>query len=64
MNPLLDVMSPKARKWVYAVLSLAMLVVGVWQLADGNWTVFLVQLVGSLTHAMANANTNPQDPQP
>lgn len=64
MNPLLDIMSPKARKITYGVLSLVGLVFFAWQAADGDWKTAATSLLGSAITALAHANTNPEDPQP
>ena len=51
MNPLSDILPPKVRKYVYAILSLAALVWGVWQVSNGD----VAQFIGGLTVALVNA---------
>lgn len=56
MNPLSDVLPPRVRAYLYAVLVLAGLVLGAWQAAEGNVMTFAVALVLSLTSALAGSN--------
>ena len=63
MQFLVDVIPPKARRYVYGVLALVGLVYTTWQAAGGNWRAALASLVGSAVTALAHANTNqaPED---
>lgn len=63
MNPLSDVLPPRVRAYLYAVLVLAGLVLGAWQAAEGNVMTFAVALVLSLTSALAGSNVpaSPED---
>lgn len=54
-----DIIPPRYRRAVYALVSLAGLVFAAWQASDGNWTVFAGSLITSLTTALAAGNTNP-----
>ena len=56
-NPLYDVIPAKARKYVYAVLSLAAIIFAAYQLADGDWLKFTGALIVALTGATAASNT-------
>lgn len=60
---LIDLIPAKARKYVYAILTVGVLLYGVWQAADGNWGQFIVSLVTSAVGTLATANTNvdPED---
>lgn len=58
MNYLVDLMPAKYRKYLYAVLSAAVAVYGIWQAVEGDWTQFTVSLVTTLTGVLATANTN------
>jgi hypothetical protein len=59
MNPLTDVIPAKARKYVYAALSLASLGLAGYQATQGDWLEFAVFVVGSLTGATAASNVHP-----
>ena len=62
MNYLVDLIPAKYRKYLYAVLSAAVTVYGIWQAVEGDWTQFSVSLVTALTGVLATANTNaPED---
>lgn len=56
MNPLYEVMPAKARKYVYALLSLAALVFAVYQASDGDWALLVGGLITALTTATAASN--------
>lgn len=63
VNPLVDIMSPKARRISYGIVALLLLVMTAWQTADGNWLAALTSLVGTAYTALAHANTDTtQDP--
>lgn len=55
-NPLTDILPPRVRLYVYAVLFLAFLGVSAWQASDGNWVNFVVALVTALGHGTAASN--------
>lgn len=61
-NPLTDVLPTKARKYVYAVLALAALVLAAYQATEGDWVAFAVALIGALTGATAASNVTPVVP--
>lgn len=58
MNFLIDVIPPKARRYVYGVLSLLALAYASWEAAGGDWRTALTSLVGAAVTALAHANTN------
>jgi hypothetical protein len=60
-NPLTDVVPARARKYVYAVLSLAALALAGYQATNGDWVQFVVYLVGALTGATAASNVAAKD---
>lgn len=57
-NPLTDVLSPKARRVLYAVLFVLALGFSAWQAANGDWVAFTSGLVTALFGATAASNTN------
>lgn len=57
---LIDFIPAKQRKIVYAVLTVAVTLYGVWQGFDGDWGQFAVSVVTALVTALATANTNVQ----
>lgn len=63
MNMLIDIIPPKARRYVYGVLALVALVFGAVQAAGGDWKAALTALVTSAVTSLAHANTNepPED---
>jgi glucose dehydrogenase len=63
MNPLLDIVSPRARKYFYAAVALLSLADAVWELAQHNWAAVLPAVVSIASGSLAHANTNPVDPQ-
>lgn len=61
-NPLTDVIPAQARKYVYALLALAALVLAGYQATQGDWLAFAVYLVGALTGGTAASNVStPQE---
>jgi len=62
-NPLTDVIPTRARKYVYALLSLAALVLAGYQATNGDWTQFAIYIVGALTGATAASNIQSRDTQ-
>ncbi len=63
-NPLTDVLPPKVRQYVYAVLSLAALVWGVWEASNGDWKQFVGGLIVALTSATAASNVPAKPAEP
>lgn len=61
MNPLTDVIPPRARKYVYAAVSLAALCLAGWEASQGEWTAFAAYIIGGLSSAMASSNTDAYD---
>lgn len=61
MNPLTDVLPPKVRRYVYAVVTLAALVWSAWQFSGGDWQEFVGGLIAALVTATAASNTTPQE---
>lgn len=57
MNPLTDVLPPKVRKYVYAVLALAALSLAAYKASEGDWLEFAGLLLGSLGFSTASSNT-------
>lgn len=55
-NPLVDVVPAKARKYVYAALSLAALGWSLYQASDGDWKQLVGGLIVALTGATAASN--------
>lgn len=58
-NPLTDVLPPQARKYVYALLALAAIVLAAWQASGGDWLVFAGLVLGALGFTTAASNTSP-----
>lgn len=56
MNPLTDLLPPKARRYVYAGAAFASAVYGVWQAVDGDWHQFAASLLASVVSALAGSN--------
>lgn len=59
MNILTDVLPPQVRKYVYAALALAAIVLGVYQASDGDWLLFAANLLGALGFGTAASNVRP-----
>jgi hypothetical protein len=57
VNPLTAI-PPKARLYVYALLTLAALGLSAYKAAEGDWTEFAVLLLGSLGFGTAASNTD------
>jgi len=57
-NPLTDIIPAAARKYVYAVVTLAALALAAWQASDGNLETFIGSLVTALVTALAASNTS------
>lgn len=58
MKPLIDIIPAKVRKYVYAVLSFAVAVYGIWEASQGDWRAFTVAVVTAAVGIMATANTD------
>lgn len=56
-NPLTDVLPPRIRKGLYAILFVVALLLAAWQAAEGDWFKALGLAVTSLLGAMATSNT-------
>lgn len=56
-NPLNDIVPAPYRKTVYALLSLAALVFGIYQATEGDWGLFVASVLTSLTTGTAASNT-------
>lgn len=57
-NPLVNLMTPKARAVCYAVLFVASLVFSLFQAADGDWLLFAGSLITSFLGLVATANAS------
>lgn len=60
MNPgkiLEDIIPARARKIIYLILALILLGFGAWQVAEGDWGVFIFSLVTALVNLLAASNT-------
>lgn len=57
-NPLENIVPAPYRKTVYAVLSLAALIFGIYQATEGDWGLFVASVLTSLTTGTAASNTN------
>jgi len=63
MQFLVDIIPPKARRYVYGGLSLVGLIYATWQAAGGDIRATIAALVGSAVTALAHANTNSAPPE-
>lgn len=54
-----DLIPAKHRRRVYALVTLAAAVFGIYQASDGDWTTFVASVLTALTTGMATANTVP-----
>lgn len=61
MNPLNQVLPPKVRLYVYAVVFVAGLIVTAVQAAEGDWFEAVAFLIGSLSGALAGSNITPEE---
>ena len=61
-NILEDVVPAKARKYVYAFITVAALAFGAWQASEGDVTVFIASLLAAATTLVATANTHTEPP--
>lgn len=58
-NPLTDVLPPKARKYVYAALTLASIGLSVYKASHGDWAEFSAGLLTALGFGTAASNVQP-----
>ena len=61
MNPLTDVIPAKARKYVYAVVTLAALVYGAVEASNGDTRALIGSLIAALVTALAASNVSTPD---
>lgn len=59
-NPLADVLPAQARKIVYAIAFLALLVYTAFMGAEGNWLEAVGTLLASLVPLLAASNVSPE----
>lgn len=66
MNPIADLLPPRVRQILYALLFLAALVFGIYQASEGDWELFaggvVTALVGLLAAGNTSSNAPPADP--
>lgn len=60
-NFLRDLLPPKLRQWLYALVFLALLGYGAWQAADGNVSEAIFGFFTSLAPLLAAGNITPED---
>jgi len=58
-NPLTNVLTPKVRAWLYAVLFVASTAFAVWQASDGDWKKFVGGVFAALMGLVAASNASP-----
>jgi uncharacterized membrane-anchored protein YjiN (DUF445 family) len=58
MNPLTDLLPPKVRAFLYALVAVAAFVYALWQAAAGDWALFVPAVVAALTGALAGSNVH------
>ena len=61
MNPLTDVIPAKARKYVYALVTLAALVYGAIEASNGDTRTLIGSLIAALVTALAASNVTTPD---
>ena len=61
MNPLNNVLPPKIRLYVYALLTLAALALAAYKASEGDWIEFAATLLGSLGFGTAASNVTDPD---
>lgn len=59
-NPLTDLIPARARKYVYALAALALVVYAAWQASGGDWRAFAASLAVALVPGLAASNTAPK----
>lgn len=63
MNPLTQ-LPPIVRLYVYVIATLALIVVGAWQAAEGDWLKFVGLLATALVTATAGSNVKAKGTPP
>lgn len=58
-NPLTDVLPAKARKYLYAVAFVLLLIFTVYQASKGDWEQFVGGLLATFVPLLAASNTPP-----
>lgn len=53
-----DIIPARYRKTVYAVVTLAATIFGIWQASNGDWSTFVAALLTAATTGLATANTD------
>lgn len=56
MSNLLKMVPAKARQWIYAILTAALFVWGMWEASNGEWKAFALGLVTAISLEMARQN--------
>lgn len=59
MNPLVNVLNPKVRQWLYLLLTVASAVFAAFQASDGDWAKFVGGVIAALLGLMAASNASP-----
>jgi hypothetical protein len=57
-NPLNAILPAHVRRYVYAILALAAIVLAAYKASDGDWLAFAVNLLSGLGFGMAGSNIN------
>lgn len=57
-----DYASPKARRLIHSILTLAIALVTLWLAVQGDWEQFVIALAGTVYAAANRANTAPPEP--
>lgn len=57
-NPLTDLIPPKYRRYVYAVVALAALVYGAYEASNGDIRQTVIAVLGALVSSLAHSNTS------
>lgn len=55
-----DIIPARYRKVVYALVTLAATIFGIWQASNGDWSTFVASVLTAATTGLATANTDPQ----
>lgn len=64
-NPLVNVLTPKVRAWLYALLFVASTLFTIWQASDGDWRQAVAGGIAALLGLVAASNASPtQVPEP
>ena len=54
-----ELLPRQVRLVIYLVVGVALLGFAAWQAAEGNWSAFIVSILGTLSSVLASANINP-----